>query len=159
MRLFQNFLILLIISCSNVVSIPAQTSKTPEPVIIQNVELLRHGRQISVRLLTDNPPVYVITENLASRTLVIKFNNARIGFSDGRNERLFNDPQLAGIRFSAIDGDSWAQFKLLKKDLSYSVSSLTAQNGIQIDFRPSLQIEPLTDPPEDAAFQLVSIGF
>ena len=102
MRLFQNFLILLIISCSTVASIPAQTSKTSESIIIQNVELLRHGRQISVRLLTDNPPVYVITENLASRTLVIKFNNARIGFSDGRNERLFNDPQLAGIRFSVI---------------------------------------------------------
>ena len=159
MRLFRNFLILLIISCSTAAGIPAQTSKTSDPVIIQNVELLRHGRQISVRLLTDNPPVYVITENLASRTLVIKFNNARIGFSDGRNERLFNDPQLAGIRFSAIDGDSWAQFKLLKKDLSYSVSSLTEQNGIQIDFRPALQIEPLPDPPEDAAYQLVSIKF
>ena len=159
MRLFRNFLILLIISCSTAAGIPAQTSKTSDPVIIQNVELLRHGRQISVRLLTDSPPVYIITENLASGTLVIKFSNARIGFSDGRNERLFNDPQLAGIRFSAIDGDSWAQFKLLKKDLSYSVSSLTGQNGIQIDFRPSIQIEPLLYPPEDAAYQLVSIKF
>jgi len=159
MMLFRNFLFLLIISCSLEARIPAQTTKSTDHVIIKNVELLRQGRQISVRLLTNIPPVYVITENLASLTLVIKFKNTRTGFLDGRMERLFNDPQLAGIRFSAIEGDSWAQFKLLKKDLSYSVSSIPGKNGIQIDFRPALQIQPLLDPPEDAAYKLVSLKF
>ena len=90
---------------------------------------------------------------------MIKFKNARAGFADGRMERLFNDTQLAGIRFSDIDGEIWAQFKLLKKDLSYTVSTLRGQNGVKIDFRPALQILPLPDPPEDAVYQLVSVKF
>ena len=159
MRLFRNLLVLLTFSCLTAVSVPAQTSEVPSPVLIQNIELLRHGQQISVRLLTNNPPVYEITENLAAQTLVVKFKNARAVFSDGRMERLFNDSQLAGIRFTEIDGDSWAQFKLLKKDLSYSVTTLPEQNGVQIDFRPTFQIQPLPDPPEDAVYLLAKVKF
>ena len=116
MRLFRNFLVLLTISSLTTVAVPAQTTELSDLVIIQNVELLRHGKQISALLLTDNPPVYEITENLSAQTLVIKFKNARAGFANGRMERLFNDTQLAGIRFSDIDGEIWAQFKLLKKE-------------------------------------------
>ena len=159
MRLFRNFLVLLTISSLATVAVPAQTAELSDLVIIQNLELLRHGKQISALLLTDNPPVYEITENLSAQTLVIKFKNARAGFADGRMERLFNDTQLAGIRFSDIDGEIWAQFKLLKKDLSYTVSTLRGQNGVKIDFRPALQILPLPDPPEDAVYQLVSVKF
>ena len=74
-----------------------------ESVTIQNVELLRRGKQISVRLLTSRTPDYQIAENLAAQTLVVKFKNARADFADGRMERLFNDLQLSGIRFSKFD--------------------------------------------------------
>ena len=75
-----------------VVCLPAKANS--ESVTIQNVELLRRGKQISVRLLTNSPPDYQITENLAAQTLVVKFKNARADFADGRMERLFNDLQL-----------------------------------------------------------------
>ena len=159
MRLFRNFLVLLTISCLTTVAVPAQTTELTSPVIIKNIELLRRGKQISVLLLTDKPPVYEITENLAAQTLVIKFKNARAGFKDGRMERLFNDTQLAGIRFLVVNGGIWGQFKLLKKELSYTVRTLREQNGVQIDFRPALQILPLPDPREDAMYQLVSVKF
>jgi len=159
MRLLRNLFVLLTFSILTAVSAPAQTTDPSSPVLINNVELLRRGKQISVRLLTNKAPDYEITENLAARTLVIKFKNARTVFADGRQERLFNDSQLAGIRFSAIEGDSWAQFKLLQKDLSYSVSSLGKQSGVQIDFRPAFQLQPLPDPPEDAVYELSAVDF
>ena len=159
MRFLRNLFVLLTFSILTAVSAPAQTTEPSSPVLIKNVELLRRGKQISVRLLTSKAPDYEITENLSARTLVLKFKNARAVFEDGRLERLFNDSQLAGIRFSAIDGDSWAQFKLLQKDLSYSVSSLGKQPGLQIDFRPTFQLQPLPDPPEDAVYELAAVDF
>ena len=74
-------------------------------------------------------------------------------------ERLFSDHQLAGIRFLEIGSDIWAQFKLLEKDLSYTVNSLKDQNGIKIDFRPVFHIQPLSDPPEDAIYNLEEVKF
>ena len=136
-----------------------KTDAFNNPILINNIELLRRGKQISVRLLTNKAPDYEITENLAARTLVLKIKNASAVFKDGRLERLFNDSQLAGIRFLAIDGDSWAQFKLLQKDLSYSVSSLEKNNGVQIDFRPTFQVQPLPDPLEDSVYELSDIDF
>jgi tetratricopeptide (TPR) repeat protein len=159
MRFLRNLFVLLTFSILTAVSAPAQTTEPSSPVLIKNVELLRRGKQISVRLLTSKAPDYEITENLSARTLVLKFKNARADFADRRLERLFNDSQLAGIRFSAIDGDSWAQFKLLQKDLSYSVSSLGKQPGLQIDFRPTFQLQPLPDPPEDAVYELAAVDF
>ena len=110
MRLYRKFAVLLTVSLLITAGLPA--TAVSETVIIQNVELLRRGKQISVRLLTSSPPVYQITENLAAQTLVVKFKNARAGFADGRMERLFNDLQLSGIRFSEFDAEIWAQFKL-----------------------------------------------
>ena len=136
-----------------------KTDAYNNPILINNIELLRRGKQISVRLLTNKAPDYEITENLAARTLVLKIKNASAVFKDGRLERLFNDSQLAGIRFLAIDGDSWAQFKLLQKDLSYSVSSLEKNNGVQIDFRPTFQVQPLPDPLEDSVYELSDVDF
>ena len=157
MRLYRKFAVLLTVSLLITAGLPA--TAVSETVIIQNVELLRRGKQISVRLLTSSPPVYQITENLAAQTLVVKFKNARAGFADGRMERLFNDLQLSGIRFSEFDGEIWAQFKLEEKDLTYSVSALTKNSGVQIDFRPAFEIKPLPDPPEDAVYQLFSLKF
>jgi len=88
MRLLRNLFVLLTFSILTAVSAPAQTTDPSSPVLINNVELLRRGKQISVRLLTNKAPDYEITENLAARTLVIKFKNARAVFADGRQERL-----------------------------------------------------------------------
>ncbi|MBC8258182.1 MAG: tetratricopeptide repeat protein [SAR324 cluster bacterium] len=159
MWFYRSFLVLLTLSCLTAVGVMAQTAELLKPVIIQNVELLHRGKQTSVRLLTDKPPVFEITENLAAQTLVIKFKNAHAVFTDGRMERLFNDAELAGIRFLEIGDDSWAQFKLQKTDLSYSVSILENQAGVQIDFRPAFQINPQPDPPEDAVYKLTSLKF
>ncbi len=159
MRLYRKFSFLLALSLLIPAGLPAQTTAVSDPVIIQNVELLRRGKQISVLLLTSAPPVYQITENLSAQTLVVKFKKARAGFPDGRMERHFNDRQLTGIRFSEFDGEIWAQFKLQEKDLTYSVSTLKKNSGVQIDFRPAFQVEPLPDPPEDAAYLLSSLKF
>jgi len=135
----------------------AESSKNP--LIIQNVELLRRGKQISVLLFTNFDPVYEITENLSSQTLVVKFKKARVAFSDGRMERLFSDHQLAGIRFLEIGSEIWAQFKLLEKNLSYTVTTTKNVNGLRIDFRPVFQVQPLPDPPEDAVYNLDEVKF
>ena len=157
MRLYRKFSVLVTVSWLIITFLPANANS--ESIIIQNVELLRRGKQISVRLLTRSPPDYQITENLAAQTLVVKFKNAHADFADGRMERLFNDFQLSGIRFSEFDGETWAQFKLEGKDLTYSVSALTESSGVQIDFRPAFEIKPLLDPPEDAVHQLSSLKF
>ena len=157
MGFYRKFAVLLTISLLIIAFLPENANS--ENVIIQNVELLRRGNQISVRLLTSGPTDYQITENLAAQTLVVKFKNTHAGFSDGRMERLFNDRQISGIRFSEFDGDIWAQFKLEEKDLTYSVSALNINSGIQIDFRPTFEIKPLLDPPEDAVYQLASLKF
>ncbi|MEK9834964.1 MAG: hypothetical protein VW777_05540, partial [Deltaproteobacteria bacterium] len=80
--------------------LPQQGSSQDSPLLIQSVELIRRGQQVTVHLLTNGPPVYEVNENLPAKTLVIKFQNARLDFVDGRNERLFNDEQVAGIRFN-----------------------------------------------------------
>ena len=82
MRLYRKFSVLVTVSLLIIACLPANANS--ESVIIQNVELLRRGKQISVRLLTSSPPDYQITENLAAQTLVVKFKNARADFADGR---------------------------------------------------------------------------
>ncbi len=73
--------------------LPQQGTSQGSPLLIQSVELIRRGQQVTVHLLTNGPPVYEVNENLPAKTLVIKFQNARLDFVDGRNERLFNDEQ------------------------------------------------------------------
>ena len=153
MRLYRKFTVLVTVGLLIISSLTAKANS--ESVIIQNIELLRRGKQISVRLLTSSPPDYQITENLAAQTLVVKFKNARADFADGRMERLFNDLQLSGIRFSKFDGEIWAQFKLEEKDLTYSVSALTKNSGVQIDFRPAFEITPIPDPPRRRFISIV----
>ena len=151
MKFYLKLAVLITVTLIIVACIPANANS--ETVIIQNVELLRRGKQISVKLLTSSTPDYQISENLAAQTLVVKFKSARTSFPDGRLERLFNDRQISGIRFSEFDGEIWAQFKLEEKDLTYSVSALTKNSGVQIDFRPAFEIKPLPDPPENAFYE------
>ena len=85
MRLLWNFFVLLTFSILTAVSALAQkTDAYNNPILINNIELLRRGKQISVRLLTNKAPDYEITENLAARTLVLKIKNASAVFKDGR---------------------------------------------------------------------------
>ena len=160
MRLFRSISILLILSILIFAGFLAKkANSSTKKILIQNIELQRSGKQISVSLLTNDSPVYEITENLSAKTLIVKFKKAQLDFSDERIERHFNDSQLAGIRFLEIDGDIWAQFKLLEKDLSYSVATLNQMHGIKIDFRPVFDIQALPDPLEDAAYILDEIKF
>ena len=157
LRIFFKRLILCSLIISSIQLRSAESSKNP--LLIHNVELLRRGKQISVLLFTNYKPVYDITENLSSQTLVIKFKEARVAFLDGRMERLFSDHQISGIRFLEIGNEIWAQFKLLEKNLSYTVTSLNNVSGLRIDFRPVIDVKPLPDPPEDAAFNLDEVKF
>ena len=160
MLTFRSFLVNLILSFLVLFGFQLRFAKSSEnPLIIENLELLRRGKQISVSLITNNKPVYEITESLSSKTLVIKFKEARVSFFDGGMERLFSDHQIAGIRFLEVGSDIWAQFKLIEKNLSYSVSSLKNSNGIRIDFRPIFEVEPILDPPVDAIYNLDEVKF
>ena len=98
--------------------LPIQVAAQESVLLIQSVELIRRGKQVSIHLLTNGAPVYEVNENLQAKTLVIKFQNARLDFVDGRKERLFNDEQIAGIRFNKVDDAIWAQFKLRLSELS-----------------------------------------
>ena len=120
--------------------LPQQGISQGSPLLIQSVELIRRGQQVTVHLLTNGPPVYEVNENLPAKTLVIKFQNARLDFVDGRNERLFNDEQVAGIRFNKVDDAIWAQFKLRLSELSYEIVPRTEGDGIAIVLRPPRKV-------------------
>ena len=105
--------------------LPIQVAAQESALLIQSVELIRRGKQVSIHLLTNGAPVYEVNENLQAKTLVIKFQNARLDFVDGRKERLFNDEQIAGIRFNKVDDAIWAQFKLRLSELSYEIEPLS----------------------------------
>ena len=120
--------------------LPQQGTSQDSPLLIQSVELIRRGQQVTVHLLTNGPPVYELNENLPAKTLVIKFQNARLDFVDGRNERLFNDEQVAGIRFNKVDDAIWAQFKLRLSELSYEIVPRTEGDGIAIVLRPPRKV-------------------
>ena len=77
---------------------------------VRQVELIRRGQQLSIRLFLNQPPVYQITENLDARTLVVKFRNTKPGFPDGSLVKLFNDSRVEGVRFLEVGPDLWAQF-------------------------------------------------
>jgi len=120
--------------------LPQQGTSQDSPLLIQSVELIRRGQQVTVHLLTNGPPVYEVNENLPAKTLVIKFQNARLDFVDGRNERLFNDEQIAGIRFNKVDDAIWAQFKLRLSELSYEIVPRNEGDGIAIVLRPPRKV-------------------
>ena len=124
---------------------------------IDGVELLRRGKQVSLYMQMKGQPVYEISDNLPAKTLVVKFKNAIVTFPDNRNDRLFNDPDLEGVRFLEFDRDVWAQFKLRKDNLLYEEE---AGEGVLIfQFRPRITLNPVTLPlaPEPASHQLTSL--
>ena len=70
----RTFFIRIILCCLIFTSMhPRSLESSNQPLLIKNVELLRRGKQISVLLLTNYNPVYEITENLSSQTIVVKF--------------------------------------------------------------------------------------
>ena len=68
---------------------PFLVSAQEEPVRVSALELMRRGKQVSVHLRTSRPPVYEVAENLAAKTIVIKFKNTLFDFKDGRKETGF----------------------------------------------------------------------
>ena len=126
---------------------------------VQQVELIRRGRQLSLRLFLNQPPVYQITENLSARTLVVKFRNTRSGFPDGSSVKLFNDPQVEGVRFLEVGPDLWAQFKFREAGLVFDVDPPESPNLLQLTFRPSKQLEPLPPVESGAKVRLLATNF
>ena len=63
MRFFRKYATLLIVSFLIVAFAPSNAYS--ETVIIKDIELLRRGKQIGVKLVTSIKPDYQITENLA----------------------------------------------------------------------------------------------
>ena len=113
--------------------LPMSMNAQEEPMNISGVELLRKGEQVSITLQTNGKPIYELNENLKARTLVVKFRNTKAAFADGRRDRLFNDPQVEGIRFLDMEPDTWAQFKLRKDDLIFDM--VPGSNLGQLVFR------------------------
>ena len=115
---------------------------------ISGVELLRKGEQVSITLQTSGKPIYELNENLKARTLVVKFRNTRAAFVDGRRDRLFNDPQVEGIRFLDMEPDTWAQFKLRKDNLIFDMVPGSNPGQLVFRFRPLIQLPTVTLPPD-----------
>ena len=136
-------------------------SAQEEPMSISGVELLRKGEQVSITLQTSGKPIYELNENLKVRTLVVKFRNTKLAFADGRRDRLFNDPQVEGIRFLDMEPDTWAQFKLRKDDLIFDVVPGSNSGQLVFRFRPLIQLPPVTLPPdpEPATIALAALDY
>ncbi|MBQ32932.1 MAG: hypothetical protein CL923_10340 [Deltaproteobacteria bacterium] len=126
---------------------------------VRQVELIRRGQQLSIRLFLNQPPVYQITENLDARTLVVKFRNTKPGFPDGSPVKLFNDSQVEGVRFLEVGPDLWAQFKFREAGLVFDIDPPEAPNILQLTFRPSKQLEPLPPVEPGAKVRLLSTDF
>ncbi|MFZ8894005.1 MAG: tetratricopeptide repeat protein [bacterium] len=127
---------------------PMSMNAQEEPMSISGVELLRKGEQVSITLQTSGKPIYELNENLKARTLVVKFRNTKAAFADGRRDRLFNDPQVEGIRFLDMEPDTWAQFKLRKDDLIFDMVPGSNPGQLVFRFRPLIQLPPVTLPPD-----------
>ena len=136
-------------------------SAQEEPMSISGVELLRRGEQVSITLQTSGKPIYELNENLKVRTLVVKFRNTKLAFADGRRDRLFNDPQVEGIRFLDMEPDTWAQFKLRKDNLIFDVVPGSNSGQLVFRFRPLIQLPPVTLPPdpEPATIALAALDY
>ncbi|MBT7204969.1 MAG: hypothetical protein HN867_16025, partial [Deltaproteobacteria bacterium] len=127
---------------------PMSVNAQEELMSISGVELLRKGEQVSITLQTSGKPIYELNENLKARTLVVKFRNTTAAFADGRRDRLFNDPQIEGIRFLDMEPDTWAQFKLRKDDLIFDMVPGSNPGQLVFRFRPLIQLPPVTLPPD-----------
>ncbi len=132
-----------------------------ETLSITGVELLRKGEQVTVLLQMNGKPIYELNENLDARTLVVKFRNARPDFPDGRNDRLFNDKQLEGIRFMEIENETWAQFKLRRRDLVFDMVPSEVTGQLIFRFRPPVELPTATLPPEPepAEFRITDLEY
>ena len=137
---------------------PVLVSAQEEPVRVSAIELMRRGKQVSVHLRTSRSPVYEVAENLAAKTIVIKLKNTLFNFKDGRKERLFNDDQIAGIRFLEVEEDLWAQFKLRQSGMSYAIEPSQSEESLQIVFRPSVPVEKVDEGERKPRFLLAGLG-
>lgn len=125
---------------------------------VNKIELQRIGQQLNVLLYFDALPVYQIHENLARKVLLLKFNNARLGFQKNQPEHLFNDPILEGIRFTPEENNIWIQLKTRIPDLIYTIKNNQSQI-LTVELRQKIDIEPLEPPPVPPTLQLKDARF
>lgn len=124
-----------------------------------NIELQRIGQQLNIHIFFDALPVYEIHENLERKVLLFKFKNAKLGLKNGQREYLYNDPILEGVRFSEEKSEVWAQFKVRRDDLSFTIAKNGRPNVLTVEFRKKVEVEPLEPPPTPPALQLKDVRF
>ena len=159
-RLLSHFLRTLLVLGVLLILIGVETTPVfAQAAEVQQIELVRRGRQLSIRLLLNQPPVYQISENLDAHTLVVKFRNTKPSFPDGNSVKLFNDSQVEGVRFLEVGPDLWAQFKFRTAGLVFDIDPPEVPNILQLTFRPSKQLEPLPPIEPGAKVRLLATNF
>lgn len=138
---------------------PTLAASSDGRMLIQDVELRRFGNQLNIRVLCDSPPIYQISENLAHKTLIVKFQNASMALPDQKTEKLFNDPMVAGIRFLQEGNDIWAQFLTRKTGLIHEVIESQEPGVFVLSFRESVKVTPLPPPPRPPSQKLLGVRF
>lgn len=126
---------------------------------IRHVELKRMGKQLNVRIICDSSPVYEINANLDYQTLIVKFKNAKTNFTNGRTERLFNDPLMQGVRFIEVGDEIWAQFKTRMEGLTYTIAENSPSDVLEIEFRPKKELPIIPPPPRPPKLRLTGTRF
>ena len=134
-------------------------AQTAETSTIRTVELQRAGQQLNVYLFFNSLPVYEIYENLDKEVLLFKFKNTKVGFRNGQQEQLYNDPILEGIRFSEENNEMWAQFKLRTADLAFSIEPDAEPGVLIVEFHRKIEVEPLDSPPAAPTLKLTAVRF
>jgi len=129
------------------------------PLSITGVELKKLGEQLNILLILDSTPIYEISANLKQKSLLVKLKNAKIAFPDGKTERLFNDPLIEGIQFVQEGPDVWVKFKTRVDDLNYDVARVKTPGVLEIEFRKTLEVEPLPPPPRPPSLRLLGVRF
>ena len=125
---------------------------------VKKIELQRIGQQLNVHLFFDTLPIYEIYENLISKVLLFKLQNARLGLQQDQQEHLYNDPILEGIRFSQEGNEVWVQFKTRIPDLIYAVKNSQPQ-VLTVELRKKTEVEPLEPPPTPPTLRLRDVRF
>ncbi|MCH7476993.1 MAG: tetratricopeptide repeat protein [SAR324 cluster bacterium] len=100
----------------------AQTPSSDTLAEIVAIQLRRDQGRLQLHFLLTAPTTVEIAENPEKGVFVVKFQNARPAFAGGQTQFVFNDPQVEGIAFEALDpATSWAKVRLRAKNLGAEV--------------------------------------
>ncbi len=130
-----------------------------ETATISSIELQRIGKQLNVLLYFDSLPIYEIHDNLEQQVLLFKFKNTRLQLPEAREEHLYNDPILEGIRFIEENEEIWAQFKARSPELTYNIGKNARPGVLRVELREKIEIETLEPPPVPPNLELKAVRF